>query len=88
MAVADTLSFGPFRLHGRNGPLLHGDQEVKLQPRTMALLWTLASRPGEVVTKVQVLDAVWPRQTVSDNALSFQVQALRKALGDDTRATC
>lgn len=86
MAVADTLSFGPFRLHGRNGPLLHGDQEVKLQPRTMALLWTLASRPGEVVTKVQVLDAVWPRQTVSDNALSFQVQALRKALGDDTRA--
>ncbi|SHH15651.1 Transcriptional regulatory protein, C terminal [Hydrocarboniphaga daqingensis] len=86
MAVADTLSFGPFRLHGRNGPLLHGDQEVKLQPRTMALLWALASRPGEVVTKAQVLDAVWPRQAVSDNALSFQVQALRKALGDDTRA--
>lgn len=86
MSSSTELFFGPFCLRGRGGPLLMGDEEIKLQPRTLALLWTLVSRPGEVVAKSVLMDAIWPQQSVGEDALSFQTQALRRALLDDPRA--
>ncbi|WP_428384568.1 AAA family ATPase [Nevskia ramosa] len=86
MTDSATLQFGPFRLHGRNGPLLRDAVEIKLQPKALAALWTLLRQAGEVVTKAALMDAVWPGVVVGDDALTFQVQALRRALEDDPKA--
>lgn len=80
------LRFGPFHLLAAQGPLLRDGQELRLQPKTLRLLWTLARQPDVVVTKAMLLDAVWPQQVVTETALSFQIQLLRSALGDDPRS--
>ena len=58
---------------------------MKLRPKALALLWTLASNPGRVHTKAALLDAVWGETAVGEDALTFQIQALRQALVDDAR---
>ncbi len=85
MTDSAVLQFGPFRLQGRNGPLLRNAAEIKLQPKALAALWTLLRQAGEVVTKAALMDAVWPGVVVGDDALTFQVQALRRALEDDPK---
>ena len=66
--------------------LQRGSETVRLEPKAMELLVVLASRPGEVVSREELLSAVWPGVVVGDEALSQVVTKLRKALGDDVRA--
>jgi DNA-binding winged helix-turn-helix (wHTH) protein/TolB-like protein/Tfp pilus assembly protein PilF len=66
--------------------LQRGSETVRLEPKAMELLVVLASRPGEVVSREELLSAVWPGVVVGDEALSQAVTKLRKALGDDVRA--
>lgn len=84
MSEHHELHFGPFCLQSRHGPLLREGQPLRLQPKALALLWTLAQQAGEVLTKAALLDAVWPGMAVGDAALSFQVRALRRVLGDES----
>ncbi|MDQ3446074.1 MAG: winged helix-turn-helix domain-containing protein, partial [Pseudomonadota bacterium] len=58
---------------------------VQLEPKAMAVLLHLASRPGEVASRDELLAAVWPGVIVGDNALTQVVIKLRKALGDTAR---
>lgn len=85
MSATLAIRFGPFCLSGRNGPLLRDGQEIKLQRKTLAVLWTLGCRMGEPVTRADLMDAVWPGAIVVDDALSFQIKALRQAVEDDPR---
>ena len=62
-----------------------GGRAVALEPKAFDLLVLLLEHPGQVVTKQEILDAVWPRTAVSDNAMTRIVAHLRKALGDDAR---
>lgn len=78
--------FGDFTLLSAQGPLLRGGVEIKLQPKTLTLLWTLVRQAGEVVSKSALFDAVWPQRIVVETALSFQIQLLRTALGDNTKS--
>ena len=59
------LSFPPFRLDPINERLWKGSQTVSLRPKTFAVLCYLAARPGQLVTKDALLDAVWPDTCVS-----------------------
>lgn len=52
----------------------------------MDVLLALAARPDAVVTKQELMDAVWTDLYVGDEVLSTAVWELRKALGDDARA--
>lgn len=52
----------------------------------MAVLVRLAERPGEVVTRTELLDAVWGGTVVQEEALTQAVSQLRRALDDDSRA--
>ena len=61
-------------------------ETVRLEPKAMELLVALSSRPGEVLSREELLSAVWPGVVVGDEALSQAVTKLRKALGDDVRA--
>lgn len=60
-------------------------QIVRLEPKAIELLTFLAQRPGEVVSREELLTALWPGVIVGDNALTQSVAKLRKALGDTTR---
>jgi predicted ATPase len=58
---------------------------VKLAPKALALLGFLLERAGDVITKDEVVRAVWPDTFVSDSALTSCIRELRKALQDDAR---
>lgn len=85
-AAGERIAFGPFVLDGPGGRLLRDGAAVELAPRPFALLAHLAARPGRLVTKDELLDAVWGHRYVGDSALKVAVNALRAALGEDARA--
>src|SRR5688572_17616385 len=55
---------------------------VRLEPKPMDVLKHLAARPGEVVSREELLADVWPGVVVVDEALTQSVARLRRALGD------
>lgn len=67
------------------GMLSDDGRKVRLEPRVMDVLVYLAARPGEVVFKEEILQAVWKGCFVEDGVLSQAVHNLRRALGDDAR---
>jgi len=79
------IRFAPFVLDVREGRLLRGAEVVPLRQRALAVLHHLASRPGHLVTKDELLAAVWPGVAVSEIVLAVCVSELRKALGDPPR---
>jgi DNA-binding winged helix-turn-helix (wHTH) protein/TolB-like protein/Tfp pilus assembly protein PilF len=62
-----------------------GNETVHLSPRAMAVLVHLAEAKGAVVSRNQLLDAVWPRMAVTQDALSQCIVELRKAFRDDSK---
>lgn len=83
-------SLGEFQLdswsvHQDKGTLSCADRVVRLEPRVMDVLVYLAADPGAVVTKEELLEAVWGGSFVEEGALSQAIHNLRKALGDDAR---
>ena len=59
---------------------------VDLTPKLLDLLFHLLDHPGQLVTKEDLLDAVWPGANVTENAMAQAVSDLREALGDDAAA--
>ena len=78
------ILFGSFRLDLRAGQLLNGSQPVSLRPKTFAVLRHLAERPGALVSKLELLNAVWADTAVSENTLTQSIGELRRALKDDS----
>ncbi len=58
---------------------------TRLKPMVLRLLNYLADHPGEVVSKKQIIEAVWEGAHVTDDALTHSISELRKAFGDDAR---
>jgi len=63
--------------------LLVGGERSPLGKRALDILSVLAEARGEIVTKDELLEAVWPGVTVEENALQVHIVALRKALGPE-----
>jgi DNA-binding winged helix-turn-helix (wHTH) protein len=80
------IVFGPFRLEPGNAMLWRGDQAIVLRPRTFAVLCYLLEHPNRLLTKTEILNALWPRQFVSEGVLKASINEIRKALGDDPKA--
>ncbi len=78
------IRFGRYCLHPTQG-LTRGTAEVRVTPKSLAVLRTLAERPGQVVTKEELFRIVWPDTAVSDAALTSCIMELRQALQDDAR---
>lgn len=77
------IHFGPFELLPQRHRLLKHGQPVRLGNRALTLLIALASRPGELLEKTELLDIAWPRLVVEECNLRTQIKTLRRALGDD-----
>jgi pimeloyl-ACP methyl ester carboxylesterase/DNA-binding winged helix-turn-helix (wHTH) protein len=77
------LTFAEFRLDAERGELLRGTSPVALAPKAFALLQYLAARAGRLVSKQELLDAVWPDVFVGEAVLKGTIRDVRRALGDD-----
>ena len=75
--------FAPFRLDSVNEQLWRGSEEIRLRRKTFAVLDYLVHHAGRLVTKSELLEAVWPELSVSDSMPAASVSELRKALGDN-----
>jgi len=73
-------SFGPFRLDAAAKVLFRGGQPVHLTRKAVETLIVLASRSPEVVTKEEMLAAVWPDRVVDEANLAQNVAVIRKTL--------
>jgi DNA-binding winged helix-turn-helix (wHTH) protein/tetratricopeptide (TPR) repeat protein len=78
--------FGPFLIDRAGYRALRGTDPVDLTPKLLDLLLHLLDHAGTLVTKEQLLDALWPGANVTENALTQAVSELRDALGDDAGA--
>ena len=81
---AGAESKGAFRFTPGDGLWKNG-QPVTLPPRAIGVLGTLLTTPGTVVSKRQLMDAVWPGTFVTESSLLEAIGLIRDALGDDCR---
>ena len=79
------LRFGPFSLDVANARLVRDGQALAVVPKDLDVLCFLAQRPGRLVTKDELLDAVWARRFVSESVLKNVISRLRGVLGDEAR---
>lgn len=80
----ESVTFGAFRFVAGDG-LWRNGQPVSLPPRALGVLTTLLAAPGSVVSKQQLMDAVWPDTFVTESSLLEAIGLLRDALGDDRK---
>jgi len=82
-AQPSTFSFGPFTLDRKARTLTRGGQSVPLTPKAFDLLVYLVERAGQVVTRAELLEALWPDAVVEEQNVNWNVGVLRKALGGE-----
>ena len=75
--------FGPFDVDRARYRVTRANAVVELTPKLLDLLLHLLDHAGSLVTKEQLLDALWPDANVTDNALTQAVSELRQVLGDE-----
>ena len=80
------IVFDPFRLDVSNECLWKGSQAINLRPKVFAVLDYLLSRPHQLVTKVELMNAVWPDAFVGDAVLKVAIRQIREALEDDSKS--
>lgn len=86
MSEARIFYFGPFLLVPERQLLTRGDARVQIGGRALDLLTALVERPGELLSKKDLMVRVWPTTTVDESNLKVNIAALRRALGDDVGA--
>jgi predicted ATPase/DNA-binding winged helix-turn-helix (wHTH) protein len=82
LSPSSAIGFGPYRIDPVQRLVLEGDQPLRLGRRAMDILLTLLAHAGEVLSKQQLMAAVWPDSVVEEINLRVHMAALRKALGD------
>jgi pimeloyl-ACP methyl ester carboxylesterase/DNA-binding winged helix-turn-helix (wHTH) protein len=75
--------FGAFRLDIRNATLEKGGVPQSLTPKAFSVLEHLVTHAGQLVTKDEFLDVIWPGVFVGDAALKVCIREIRKTLDDD-----
>jgi Tol biopolymer transport system component/DNA-binding winged helix-turn-helix (wHTH) protein len=83
---SSVLQFGEFELDVRNHRLRRSGSELKLERIPMELLILLATRPGELVRREEIIQELWGDEINVDteNAINTAVRKIRQVLGDDS----
>jgi DNA-binding winged helix-turn-helix (wHTH) protein/TolB-like protein len=82
MGQFSVFRFGDFVLDESQRRLLRSGEDVYLPPKTFELLLHLLQNRGRVLTKAELLEAVWPDVNVVENTLAQRIREIREALGD------
>ena len=69
----------------KRGVAKSGGRSVRLEPKGTELLVYLAGRPSEVISREELLDAIWPGVTVGEEVITSAIAKIRRALGDDPK---
>ena len=77
--MAMFYGFGEFELDGRSYELRRGGEPISLEPKILDLLLHLVRNRERVVSKEELLEAVWPGTVVSDSALTKTISQARAA---------
>ncbi len=83
--ASSRYQFGEFTLDGIKGCVLKSGQEIKLRPKVYESLKYLLERPGQLVGKQELMQAIWPDSVVTDDSLVQCMVELRRALNDRSR---
>ena len=78
-------SFGEFTLDLERGALLRRGVDVELRPKSFEVLRVLVERHGRLVTKQELLDAVWGRVVVTEGSVAKCLIDIRRAIEDRTQ---
>ena len=80
------ILFGNFRLDLVNECLWRDGQAIAIPPKEFAVLLYLVRNPGRLVTKEELIEAVWPETIVTDGVLKVSIGKIRAMLDDDSKA--
>src|SRR5438132_7029552 len=82
------VRFSNFEVNFQTGELRHRGQKVKLQEQPFQVLTVLLERPGELVTREELRNKLWPADTFVDfdHSLNAAIKRLRDALGESADA--
>ena len=86
MEMLARLQVGDWWADRTTNELGRAGDTVRIEPKAMQVLAVLAERAGQVVSREELLAAVWPGVVVGDEALTQSIIKLRRALGDNPRA--
>jgi TolB-like protein/Tfp pilus assembly protein PilF len=81
----ETFGFEGYTLDLTRGSLRKGDREIGLRPKSFALLRYFVENPGRLVSKDELINALWPNLIVSDESLSQCISDVRHAVDDQHR---
>jgi TolB-like protein/DNA-binding winged helix-turn-helix (wHTH) protein/predicted Zn-dependent protease len=85
--MSNSYRFGQFVLDPGRRTLARADSPVSLTPKAFDVLLFLAQNPNRLVTKEELLQAVWGDSFVEEGNLTQYISHLRKALGDNPEDT-
>lgn len=83
----ETVTFGNFALLPQQRRLLSHGEPVHVGARAFDVLMALVEAAGQLVSKSQLFERVWPGVVVEENNLQVHVSTLRRILGPDVIAT-
>src|SRR6202162_5210738 len=81
METKAIYTFGPFHFERDARILLRDGKIISLTPKVAELLLVLVEKSGQVVTKDELIQAVWPDTFVEETNLTSNISIVRKQLG-------
>lgn len=79
------VRFDDFVLDADDESLWRGEGRISLRGKSFAVLQCLLATPGRLVTREQLIEAVWPDASIHEQGLSVCIKEVRAALDDDPR---
>ena len=84
-SFSGSFSFGDILVDVGAHTVQRGQDACVLEPKAFRVLLELLSRPGDVITKDELLDNVWGHRAVTPNVLSRAITQIRHAVGDSAQ---
>lgn len=77
--------FGDVEVQEREFSLTKAGETLSVEPKAFRVLLILLRNPGKLISKEELLNAVWGETAVSENSLTRSITLLRRLLGDEAR---
>ncbi len=85
LAIEHSYRFGEFTVDREQKVLLRNGSPLPMAPKVFDTLLILVDNGGRIVEKKELMNRLWPDSFVEESNLTFNIQQLRKALGDNAR---
>ena len=82
--ATDTLRLGDIEINREEYKIIRKDEEIVLPRKEFELFYLLATKPGKVFTREEILDKVWGNEVVvGGRTIDVHIRKLREKIGDD-----